>query len=231
MALTEAQLNANRQNAQRSTGPRTPEGKQRSALNAGRHFLTGQVRVTTPEDMVAYDKHCQGFFEDFKPRGSAEKHLALTLADKQWQMHHASGLLQSIQVLGQFELQDKIDVEHPEIHAALTASLVAVDKCKQLDLISRYASRLQRDYRNALKDLQSLQAERQQREEQQLHDAALIRKFYQMEEKPFAPAEFGFVLSVRQIDTYDHRRETLAQARIARDHSFNRVKYHAAKGS
>ena len=236
MALSESQLNANRQNAQRSTGPRTLEGKQRSALNAGRHFLTGQVRVTTPEDMAAYDQHCQGFFEDFKPRGSAEKHLTLTLADKQWQMHHASGLLQSIQVLGQFELQDKLNVESPdghttEIHTALTAGLVAVDKCKQLDLISRYASRLQRDYRNALKDLQSLQAERRQSEEQQLHDAALIRKFYQMEEKPFAPAEFGFVLSVRQIITYDHRRDTLEQARIARDLSFNREKYQAAKGS
>ena len=42
----------------------------------------------------------------FKPRGSAEMHLTLTLADKQWQMHYASSLLQSIQVLGQFELQD-----------------------------------------------------------------------------------------------------------------------------
>src|ERR1700738_1398617 len=221
MALTEAQLNANRQNAQHSTGPRTPEGKQRSALNASRHNLTGQVRVTTPEDQVAYDNHCQGFFEDFKPRGSAEKHLTQTLADKQWQMHYASSLLQSIQVLGQFELQDKLNVESPaghgaEIHTALTAGLVAVDKGKQLDLISRYASRLQRDYRNALKDLQSLQTQRQQREEQELHNAALIRKFYKMEEKPFTPAEFGFVSSVRQIDTYDHRHDTLAHARIAR---------------
>src|SRR5205814_384223 len=98
--------------------------------------LTGQVRVTTPEDMAAYDKHCFGFFEDFKPRSSTEKHLTQTLADKQWQMHHASSLLQSIQVLGQFAFQDKIDVEHPEIHAALTAGLVAVDKCRQIDLIS-----------------------------------------------------------------------------------------------
>ena len=65
-------------------------------------------------------------------------------------------------------------------------------KCKQLDLISRYASRHQRDYRNALKDLQSLQDQRQQRERQELSDAALLRKFYQMEEKPFSPAEFGY---------------------------------------
>src|SRR5438067_2813594 len=187
MPLTDAQRNANQQNAQHSTGPRTPEGKQRSSLNATRHTLSGHVRVTTPEDMVAYDKHKQGFFDDFKPRGTAEIHLTLTVADKQWQIHHASSLLQSIQVLGQFELQDKINVDHPEIHAALTAGLVAMDKCKQLDLISRYASRLHRDYRNALKDLQAMQFQRKQLEQQELADAALIRKFYQMQEIAFTP--------------------------------------------
>jgi hypothetical protein len=31
---TEAQINANRLNAQKSTGPRTPEGKAASSLNA-----------------------------------------------------------------------------------------------------------------------------------------------------------------------------------------------------
>jgi hypothetical protein len=228
MSVTDAQLNANRQNAQQSTGPRTPDGKQRSRLNATRHSLTGQVLVTTEEDKAAYDKHCRGFFEDWQPRSNGEKHLVQTLADKQWQMHHASALLQSIQVLGHVELQDKIDVEHPEIHAALTAGLVAMDKCKQLDLISRYASRLQRDYSNALKNLQVLQAQRKQQEVQEFEEAALLRTYYQMEEIPFIPAEFGFVLSLHRIDTYNRRTEALAKARIARDLNFNREKYRAA---
>ena len=35
----------NRANAQRSTGPKTEEGKQRSSLNALRHGLTGQTII------------------------------------------------------------------------------------------------------------------------------------------------------------------------------------------
>jgi hypothetical protein len=99
MPLTEAQLNANRQNAQRSTGPRTPEGKQRSALNATRHTLSGQVRVTTPEDMVAYDKHKQGFFGGFQT--TRQRRNASHANSRRQAMADAlrSSLLQSIQVL------------------------------------------------------------------------------------------------------------------------------------
>ena len=42
-APSEARLRANRLNAQKSTGPRTEEGKQRASLNATRHGLTAQV--------------------------------------------------------------------------------------------------------------------------------------------------------------------------------------------
>lgn len=76
-----------------------------------------------------------------------------------------------------------------------------------------------------------MQTARKQREQQELADAALIRKFYQMQEIAFTPLEFGFVLSVNQIDTYNHRSDTLAEAAIARDLRFNREKYHAASGT
>jgi hypothetical protein len=53
--MTEAQLKANRENAKRSSGPRTIEGKKRSSLNAFRHGLTGQIVVHTPEDQEAFN--------------------------------------------------------------------------------------------------------------------------------------------------------------------------------
>ena len=54
MPISPEQLAANRANAQKSTGPRTPEGKSKSRLNAFRHGITAQVIVMPPEQMEAY---------------------------------------------------------------------------------------------------------------------------------------------------------------------------------
>src|SRR5438477_3726397 len=84
MNVTDEKINATRDNAQHSTGPRTDAGKARSRLNATRHGLTGQVNIRTEEDQKAYDTHCIGFFEDLKPKGAIEMNLVQTMADKQW---------------------------------------------------------------------------------------------------------------------------------------------------
>ena len=228
MSLSDEKLNANRRNAQRSTGPRTPEGKTRASFNATRHGLTGQVNVRTPEENKARDEHNASFMQDWNPQGATETHLVQTMADKQWQIHRADAWLDSIYALGHNDLEHKIDIDHPQIHAALTAGLATIQRAREVDLIGRYASRLQRAYRNALKDLQVLQAQRKQHEEKGLSDAAGIAKLCQMKKEPFRPAEFGFVSSTRQIDIYNHRQDYIEQAAIARKFGFNLDRYLAA---
>jgi hypothetical protein len=48
--ISEARLAANRENAQKSTGPVTPEGKAKSRLNAVKHGLTGATVLFTHPD-------------------------------------------------------------------------------------------------------------------------------------------------------------------------------------
>jgi hypothetical protein len=56
---TQAQVEANRQNAQKSTGPKTAEGKMAVALNAVKHGLTANIDVVCWEDRAQPVPHAQ----------------------------------------------------------------------------------------------------------------------------------------------------------------------------
>jgi hypothetical protein len=74
--MTQAQLAANRANAQSSTGPRIAEGKRRSCLNAFRHGLTGQIVILTSDDQQAFQKHCHAIVQALASVGPLELELA-----------------------------------------------------------------------------------------------------------------------------------------------------------
>src|ERR1700724_283411 len=81
---------ANKANAQKSTGPRTAAGKQRSSLNALRHGLTGQTIVLPTEDLAAYQRHSQAFLDEYQPKGATETQLVQSLLDSSWQLNRAA---------------------------------------------------------------------------------------------------------------------------------------------
>src|SRR5262245_6664066 len=66
------QIEANRANALKSTGPRTVEGKARSRRNALTHGLSAQDIVIPGEDVVAYQAFEQGLIDDLQPYGACE---------------------------------------------------------------------------------------------------------------------------------------------------------------
>jgi hypothetical protein len=78
------QLLANRENAKKSTGPVTPEGKAISSQNRVVHGLSGQFRVLAGEDQAAFDRMMNEFMRDEQPLGIAEVELVKKMVESIW---------------------------------------------------------------------------------------------------------------------------------------------------
>src|SRR5262245_58505236 len=78
-----------RANAKRSTGPRTPGGKERSRLNALKHGLTATTVVLPHEDAEEYQRRVQAWTAELNPHGDLGRYLAGRAARISWQLDRA----------------------------------------------------------------------------------------------------------------------------------------------
>src|SRR5215207_2430552 len=79
-----AQMAANRRNAQRSTGPRTEEGKKAVRHNAVTHGMTAQVIVLPHESSVDYHEIRASLIESYAPASTQELMLVDQIAAGYW---------------------------------------------------------------------------------------------------------------------------------------------------
>jgi hypothetical protein len=147
--ISEAQLIANRENAQHSTGPRTAEGKSRTRLNGLRHGLTGQTVFLPEEDRAVYDKHCSDFLTELAPKGATETQIAQSIADDYWRLNRIKAIEDNIFALG-------IESD-PDNDPALAQAQAFLDSAKQINLLSLYEQRLNRSVSKKLAELSDLQ--------------------------------------------------------------------------
>ena len=80
------QIEANRRNALRSTGPKTFEGKLRSRQNAVRHGLTAETVIEGLEDTEDYRAFEATIISDYDAQTAVERELVLRLASLLWRM-------------------------------------------------------------------------------------------------------------------------------------------------
>ena len=83
---TRRQLEANRANAKRSTGPRSADGKAKSSKNSLAHGLTAQDIVIADEDPEEFERLRAGLQADFEPTSTIELELVERLAGLLWRL-------------------------------------------------------------------------------------------------------------------------------------------------
>ena len=88
--MSEARLNANRENAKLSLGPRTEAGKLVSSKNAVKHALTGRTVLLPTDDADRYEQHCLSFKSEWNPESQRELILTQSVADAWWRLERIS---------------------------------------------------------------------------------------------------------------------------------------------
>src|SRR5258705_9504143 len=102
------QIEANRRNALKSTGPKTENGKRRSRRNAFRHGLTAETVIEVLEDTEDYKGFEAAIIADYDARTAVERELVLRLASLLWRIRRAASIETDL-----FEIQAEILRDSP----------------------------------------------------------------------------------------------------------------------
>src|SRR3954453_16434825 len=108
------QIEANRRNARRSTGPTTEQGKLQSRRNAVRHGLTAETVIGALEDAEDYKTFEAAVTADYDAQAAVERELVLRLASLLWRIRRATTMetgLFEIQARHLLEFRSKRDAQ------------------------------------------------------------------------------------------------------------------------
>jgi hypothetical protein len=87
---TEAQINANRANAKASTGPKSPEGKEKSSANSTKFGLFATDSCIQPHEQEAYDHFCDALWQDLAPSGPVQEVTAAEFIRNAWRLRRCA---------------------------------------------------------------------------------------------------------------------------------------------
>jgi hypothetical protein len=197
---TPSRIETNRANSQHSTGPKTPEGKKQSSLNALRHGLTGQIIVMPTEDLQAYQRHTKSFTDEYTPKGATEANLVQVLADTSWRLNRVAAMETNLLSLGIAHDSGPLIDAPQQIQDALSIVSALESQSKALSNLSMHSQRLSRQFERTITQLRDLQKIRRIKEKSDLDNLIDIIKLYESKGKTYDPSADGFVFSKQQID-------------------------------
>jgi ribosomal silencing factor RsfS len=132
------QIDANRRNALKSTGPRTPEGKAVVSMNALKHGLRARTVVLPSENAEEFHQLCDDLEAEWQPQSRTEQFYVEQMAVSQWKLNR---------------------MEVGEVNV-FTNETRAQTQLPMLDRLWQAQCRLERSYARAQHDLERLQKSR-----------------------------------------------------------------------
>ena len=179
--LSERRIEANRRNAQKSTGPRTPEGKAVCSQNASRHRHLADTVLLACEDRKNFIRRCRRIHRELQPVGPVETVLVNEMVAALWRRDRVSILearlldhayITTPEPLGFQPTQPAPDAPAPRPDHSPVAYRNALgyrdlaDSSRVLPQLSRDSARHNRDFHRALATLERRRAARRKRNPQ-----------------------------------------------------------------
>jgi len=135
---TQKQIEANRRNAQFSTGPRTEQGKEAVRMNALRHGMRARTVVLPGEDRQEFFRLCDTLQAEWQPLTSSELFYLEQMAISQWKL-------------------TRMEVGEADVYHEVTSAKTQVPL---LDRLWKAQCRLERSYARAQRELERIQTHR-----------------------------------------------------------------------
>jgi len=172
---TQAKILANRLNAQKSTGPQTPQGKAVVSQNALKHGLSARHDVITTESEADFDLHRDALLAELDPIGPMESILADRIVSLSWRLKRAdliqnqtidamnekntinplANLANSFGLKGLGLLQDETSDSRPDLTLGRIA-LKDFSNARVLDRLLMYERRIEHSLFKTMLELQRL---------------------------------------------------------------------------
>jgi hypothetical protein len=149
---TQAQIDANQRNAQLSTGPVTPQGKETASQNATKHALTTN-RVLASE-ILSLEKFFANYMARFMPATEMERGHVRRLSELQVRIDRSIAAETAV-----IDQNMKIMMEaYPDLtpEDALGKIFMNKESATQMRLVLRYQSQAMRLYKQTLKELEEM---------------------------------------------------------------------------
>ena len=233
---SDRQKQANQENAKKSTGPKTEQGKTKAKFNARRHGLTGQFTCMSEGDELAYNDFRDNLLATLKPHGAYESQLAITIIQNHWSVNRMQSIEVNIYADGADHLYDKVNVGDANVHAGVTMVRTFMEDDRYFSNIALYITRMNRVTVSTETRLKALQKERKDEEAQAAHEAELLLRLaaynnQTLEDIGLTPTKSetgeeqieinGFVLSCPAIRKTINRKQALADAARHEKHGWN----------
>ena len=158
---TEKQIEANRRNAQRSSGPVTELGKAVAKFNSLKHGMTAGTTVLPYEDANSYAELRESFVATYNPVNAVEAALVETVVNSYWRLLRVRRVETAAITLGIRGLKKRNDLSiEPRIDDDMALAVLLNDDEDVLRKVERHQARIERCYFQAIETLRKVQKDR-----------------------------------------------------------------------